>query len=357
MDGGSASEGYAIKGRGVVGNPRNRFESLGFEWDEDVPPDERPAPTTQFLDDATQTIIAYNSSPDIPYRASVNPYRGCEHGCSYCYARPFHEYLGFSAGIDFESKIMVKREAPKLLRSELSSSKWEPQLLAMSGVTDCYQPIERKLKLTRQCLEALYEFRNPVGMVTKNRLVTRDKDILSEMAKSRLCQVFLSINSLDSELAREMEPRTSSPRARLEALAELADAGIPTGVLIAPVVPGLNDHEIPGILKAAYEAGAVCAGHILLRLPFGVKDLFLDWARRSYPTKAEKIESRIRNTRDGKLDDARFGARMTGNGIFAEQIETLFRVNARKYKLDKAPPPVDVSKFRRPGGIQLGFDF
>ncbi len=346
-----------IKGRGAASNPRNRFESLGFEWSDDVPPDERPCPSTQFLDDSTQSIIAYNSSPDIPFTASVNPYRGCEHGCSYCYARPFHEYLGFSAGIDFESKIMVKRDAAKLLRSELSVSKWKPQMLAMSGVTDCYQPIERKLKLTRQCLEVLYDFRNPVGIVTKNRLVTRDIDIFTDMARRQLCHVLLSINSLDTDLARKMEPRTSSPHGRLEAVSELSAAGVPVGILVAPVVPGLNDHEIPGILKACYEAGAMFAGHILLRLPFGMKELFLDWVKRTYPNKASKVESRIRDTRGGKLDDARFGARMTGDGIFAEQIHSMFRVNARKYKLDKAAPPLDVSNFRRPGGVQLGFDF
>ncbi|MEM9157777.1 MAG: PA0069 family radical SAM protein [Verrucomicrobiota bacterium] len=298
----------SYRGRAAGSNPRNRFEKLEFEWDEDLDPEERPSPKTVFLDDVSQSIISYNSSPDLPFSASVNPYRGCEHGCAYCYARPTHEYLGYSAGLDFESKIMVKREAPALLRKELAADKWTPHLLAMSGVTDCYQPVEGKLEITRGCLEVLLEARNPVGIVTKNRMVVRDKDLLSEMAKRRLGQVILSINSLDTELAREMEPRTSSPRGRLEAIRELSDAGVPVGVLLAPVVPGLNDHEIPKVLEAVHEAGAMFAGYVLLRLPYGNKELFFDWVKRAYPRKADKVENRVRACRGGSSTRLRLGS-------------------------------------------------
>ena len=347
----------AIQGRGASVNPRNRFEALSFEWDDDVSPEDRPAPKTRFYEDASETIVTYNQSPDIPFEASVNPYRGCEHGCAYCYARPTHEYLGFSAGLEFESKIMVKKNAPELLLKEFSSHKWEPQLLAFGGVTDPYQPIERKLEITRQCLRVCLEVRNPVGLVTKNRLVTRDIDILSEMAELRLAQIFLSINSLDTELARKMEPRTSSPRDRLRTVEKLAKAGVPVGVLVAPIVPGLNDHEIPAALKAAYEAGASFASPILLRLPHGVKELFVDWLNREYPTKADRVESRIRETRKGELDSAVFGERMRGTGIFADQIHRMFKVNAKRYGLDKSMVPLDTSIFRRPGGTQMEMEF
>jgi len=346
-----------IRGRGAAENPRNRFEALSFDWDEDLPPDEKPAPKTRFYEDASESLITYNQSPDIPFKASVNPYRGCEHGCAYCYARPTHEYLGFSAGLEFESKIMVKSRAPELLRKEFASHKWEPQLLAFGGVTDPYQPIERKLKIMRRCLEVCLEARNPIGLVTKNRMVTRDVDILSEMAAQRLAQVYVSINSLDTELARRMEPRTSSPRDRLETVERLANAKVPVGALVAPVVPGLNDHEIPEVLKAVYEAGAGFAAPIMLRLPYGVKDLFLDWLKREYPSKANRVESRIRDMRGGDLTSNTFKERMRGAGVFADQIHQLFKVTARRYGLDKAMVPLDVSKFRRPGGAQMEMEF
>src|SRR5512135_1822015 len=244
------------RGRGAVGNPPNRFEPIRFERDEEWNPEEDPSPKTQFLRDLSQTIITYNDSPDIPFKASINCYRGCEHGCSYCYARPYHEYLGFSAGLDFESRIIVKENAPELLRRELSSPKWKPQELAMSGVTDSYQPIERKLQLTRRCLAVLAEFRNPVSIITKNFLVTRDLDLLRELAACQAVHVNFSINSLDAELARKLEPRAASPKMRLAAVEMLARAGVPAGILVAPVIPGLNDHEIPAVLQAAKAAGA-----------------------------------------------------------------------------------------------------
>src|SRR5690242_3952957 len=253
--------------RGAAENPPNRFEKIHLEPDEDWNPevDEDGGHLSglrrQFFKDHSQTVIARNDSPDVGFQASLNPYRGCEHGCIYCYARPTHEFLGFSAGLDFESKIMVKEDAPDLLRKELSSPKWQPQVIFMSGVTDCYQPVERKLKLTRRCLEVLAEFRNPVFIVTKNHLVTRDIDLLVELAKHHAVGVFLSITTLDSELRKVMEPRTSPPAARLAALRELSGAGIPVGVNVAPIIPGLTDHEVPAILKAAAEAGATSAGY------------------------------------------------------------------------------------------------
>jgi DNA repair photolyase len=348
-----SSQSTPINTRGAAGNPPNRFEPLTLEPDPDwYDPDERP-PRTQFFHDHSRTIINYNDSPDIGFDASVNPYRGCEHGCVYCYARPTHEFLGFSAGLDFETKIMVKLDAPALLREELASPKWKPQVLAMSGVTDCYQPVERKLKLTRGCLQVLAECRNPVGIVTKNALVTRDLDVLGELARHNAVAVFVSLTTLDAELRRVMEPRTSPPAARLEAIGELRARGIPVGVMIAPVVPGLNDHEIPSLVAAAAKAGAGSAGHVMLRLPYAVAPLFEDWLGRHFPDRKEKVLNRIRDVRGGKLNDARFGSRMTGEGIFAEQIEKLFDVACRKAGIADHGPELSTAAFRRPEGRQL----
>jgi DNA repair photolyase len=345
------------RGRGAASNPPNRFEKISLERDEDWNPAEDPAPRTQFLRDLSQTIISYNDSPDIPFNASLNPYRGCEHGCSYCYARNSHEFLGFSAGLDFETKIIVKEKAPELLRRELSSPKWKPQTLAMSGVTDCYQPVERRLQLTRQCLAVLAEFRNPVSIITKNYLVTRDLDLLSELASHHAAMVYLSINSLDSELARKLEPRAASPKMRLAAVEALAKAGVPVGVLVAPVIPGLNDHEIPSVLAAAKAAGACCACTEILRLPLTVAPIFEDWLERNVPGKKEKILGRIRAIRGGKLNDPRFGARMSGQGIFADQISQIFHIARRKAGLPDDGPELSTAAFRRPQGAQLGLGF
>src|SRR5947209_9710038 len=238
----------AVKGRGASWNPTNRFETIEYVRDEEA--EEQPAPTTLFLRDPTRTIIAHNDSPDVGFESSINPYRGCEHGCIYCFARPTHEYLGFSAGLEFESKIMVKEDAPELLRRELSAKNWKPQLLAMSGVTDCYQPVERRLQLTRRCLAVLAEFRNPVCIITKNFLVTRDLDFFRELAAHRAVMVHLSINSLDPELARKLEPRAATPRQRPPAVDALAAAGVPVGILVAPIIPALNEPEIPAVLAA-----------------------------------------------------------------------------------------------------------
>jgi DNA repair photolyase len=341
------------RGRGVAGNPANRFEQISLERDAEWNPEDDPAPRTQFLRDLSQSIISYNDSPDIGFNASLNAYRGCEHGCSYCYARNTHEYLGFSAGLDFETKIMVKENAPELLRRELSSPKWKPQMLAMSGVTDCYQPIERRLQLTRRCLAVLAEFRNPVIIITKNHLVTRDIDLLKELAAHRAAMVYLSINSLDSELARKLEPRAASPKMRLAAVEALAKASVPVGVLVAPVIPALNDHEIPSVLAAAKAAGAMCAGTEILRLPLTVAPIFEEWLEQNFPLKKDKILGRIRAIRGGKLNDPRFGSRMSGEGIFADQISQMFHVARRKAGLPEDGPELSTTAFRRAEGAQM----
>jgi len=347
-----------LHGRGAAGNPANRFEKLHFEpdpdADDDAPDATSPAPRTQFFKDKSSTILSHNDSPDIPFDTSINPYRGCEHGCAYCYARPTHEYLGFSAGLDFESKIMVKEDAPELLRRALASPKWRPRVIAMSGVTDCYQPIERKLKLTRRCLEVLAEYRNPVVLITKNYLVTRDIDLLTELAADHAVEVNLSINSLDSELARKLEPRAASPKMRLAAVEALAKAGVPVGVLVAPVIPGLNDHEIPAILAAAKAAGASWAGTEILRLPLTVAPVFERWLELNEPGKKDKILNRIRAIRGGKLNDPRFGSRMSGEGIFADQISQMFHVARRRAGIPDDGPELSTAAFRRPEGAQLG---
>ena len=339
--------------RGAPSNPPNRFENIRFERVEDWDPEEDPSPKTRFLRDLSQSIISHNDSPDIPFNTSLNPYRGCEHGCSYCYARNTHEYLGFSAGLDFETKIVVKENAPELLRRELSSLKWKPQIVAMSGVTDCYQPVERRLELTRGCLAVLAEFRNPVSIITKNHLVTRDLDLLRELAAYHAVMVHLSINSLDPELARKLEPRAASPNGRLEAVQTLSKAGVPVGVLVAPVIPALNDHEIPAVLAAAKSAGAGWAGTEILRLPLTVAPTFEAWLESNVPGKKEKVLGRIRSIRGGKLNDPRFGTRMSGEGIFADQISQMFHVARRKVGLSENGPELSIAAFRRPAKSQL----
>jgi DNA repair photolyase len=341
------------RGRGAASNPPNRFDRITLERDIDWNPEEDPAPRTELLRDLSQTIITYNDSPDIPFRASVNPYRGCEHGCSYCYARPFHEYLGFSAGLDFETKIMVKENAPELLRKELSSQKWQPQVLAMSGVTDCYQPVERKLRLTRRCLEVLAECRNPVVVITKNSLVTRDLDLFQELSRHNAVSVTLSVTTLDADLARAMEPRTSSPRQRLKAVEMLAKAGVRVGVNVAPIIPGLTDHEVLSIVQASADAGAQFAGYTVVRLPHAVKDLFEQWLGEHAPGKKEKVLNRIRSMREGKLNTSEWGARMHGDGIFADQIAQSFTVACRKAGLIGDGFQLSTAAFRRPAGPQL----
>ncbi len=343
----------SIPARGTASNPANRFEPIHLERDAEWNPEEDPLPCTLFLKDHSSSIITYNDSPDVGFEASINPYRGCEHGCVYCYARPFHEYLGFSSGLDFETKIMVKESAPELLRRELSARKWKPQVIALSGVTDCYQPVERRLRLTRGCLEVLAEFRNPVAIVTKNNLVTRDLDLLGELARHQAAAVFISLTTLDTELRKVMEPRTSPPAARLAAVRALRDAGVPVGVLVAPVIPGLTDHEIPALIAAAVKAGAQFASHVTLRLPHAVAPLFEQWLAQHFPDKKDKVLNRLRALRGGKLYDSQFGKRMTGDGIFAEQIEQMFEVACRKAGLAESRLELSAAAFRRPGGKQL----
>jgi len=335
----------AIHGRGSSSNPPNRFiplyrERVG-EW---CDPDD-PAPVTRFFRDDSRSILATNDSPDMPFRFSLNPYRGCEHGCIYCYARPTHEWLSLSAGLDFETQIFVKQDAAELLRTELSSKKWVPDHVSISGVTDAYQPIERRLELTRRCLGVFAEFKNPLSIVTKNALVTRDIDILKELAAVNAAMVFISITTLDPDLARRMEPRASAPAARLRAIEELTAAGIPAGVMNAPIIPGLNDHETPAILDAAARAGALTAGYVVLRLPYAVKELFTGWLEQHFPTKKEKVLGRLRETRDGKLNDSRFGRRLRGEGEWAEVFGDMFRLQRQRCGMADRCPELSTASF------------
>ena len=346
-----------IVGRGVASNPTNRFERVRVPFD---PLDDYFEPQdlktdTQYFKDSTRSFITYNDSPDIGFKASVNPYRGCEHGCIYCFARPTHEYLGFSAGLDFETRIMVKLDAPELLRKELSAKKGQPQVVGFSGVTDIYQPVERHLELTRRCLEVFLEFRNPVGIVTKNYLITRDLDLLKELAQFDCISVTVSLATLDEELRRVMEPRTSSPTRRLKAVEMLANAGIPVGVLNAPIIPGLTDQEIPALVRAAADAGASWAGYNIVHLPYGLKELFVDWLGRHFPERVGKVLGRIKDVRGGKLNDPRFGYRMTGEGLYAEQIRQLHKVACKQAGLPKAKHRLSTEHFRVPGKVvQMG---
>lgn len=357
----------AQKGRGARVNPTSRFESTRLEPDldalaesaaepsEDFPGSDR-RPRTQAIPDPSRSAITFNRSPDIPFDASLNPYRGCEHGCAYCYARPTHEYLGYSAGLDFETKILVKERAPEILRRELSALRWKPQVVALSGVTDAYQPMERRLRLTRRCIEVFAEFRNPITIITKSALVTRDIDLFRELAEVRAISVALSVTTLNAELQRVLEPRASTSVERLRAVEQLSAAGIPTGVMVAPILPGLTDFEIPALLESAASAGARWAGHIVLRLPNGMGELFDDWLLTHRPLRRAKVLGRLESLRGGRLNDPRFGSRMRGEGRFAEQIADLFRLWARKNGLDAPAPTLSTSAFRRPGGLQLSLD-
>jgi DNA repair photolyase len=343
------------RGRGAGSQPANPYLTVLQEIDlEHVADDEEyltnlQRPRTKYLVDTSQTIVASNDSPDVGFNFSVNPYRGCAHGCSYCYARPTHEYLGMSAGIDFETKVLVKLDAAKLLREFLGRPKWVPEPIAFSGVTDCYQPAERHFRLTRACLEVCLEARQPVNIITKNALVIRDIDLLGEMAALNLVRVSLSVTSLRQELTRIMEPRTSAPQARLAVIKRLNDAGVPTFVMVAPTIPGLTDSELPEILRAASEAGAQGAAYVLLRRPTTVREVFFEWLERQLPDQAEKIKGRVRSTRQGRSNDSQFGKRMSGSGPIAEQISQTFHVFAARYGLDNNRLcPLDCSQFRPP---------
>jgi DNA repair photolyase len=347
-----------IKGRGAGGNPTNRFERLAVEaYDEDLlPEDVSDRVETVYLDAASKSILTKNDSPDVGFRYSVNPYYGCTHGCAYCYARPYHEYWGMSAGLDFESKILVKRNAPQLLREALDKKSYEPDVIAMSGVTDCYQPGEKEFRLTRQCLQVLAEYKNPVGMITKNRLVTRDIDVLQEMTAWGGACVIVSVTTLDAELSGKLEPGASRPQARLDAISALAAAGIPVGVNAAPMIPGLTDQELPAIIQAAADAGAQFASYIVVRLPGAVGGIFEEWLERNYPNSRQKVMNRIAEVHGGKVADARFGVRMKGEGAYAMQLKALFAAAKRRAGLGEHPK-LTVEHFRRPERGQMDLFF
>ncbi len=343
------------RGRGTPGNPQNRFEKHAIEVQlEDFEHEELPpAPGTQFIPDLSKSILTKNDSPDVGFTWSINPYRGCEHGCSYCYARPYHEYLGMSAGLDFESKILVKEDAPQLLRKALDRPSYEPDIIAMSGVTDCYQPGERQFELTRGCLKVLAEYKNPAGLITKNRLVTRDIDVMREMASWNGICVLLSITTLDPEMSGKLEPRASRPQARLDAISKLADAGIPVGVNAAPMIPGLTDSELPAIIAASAAAGAKFAGYTVVRLPGAVHGIFEGWLNRNFPDAASKVMNRIRDVHGGNVSDSRFGVRMKGEGEYATQLRGLFNGSCRKAGLTNGFPEMTTEHFRRPQKGQM----
>lgn len=343
-------------GRGSPLSPPNRFDRLHVEPDDEHrdphDPDEGVSnPQTVFYDDSSRSVVSENDSPDIGLRYSLNPYRGCEHGCSYCYARPTHEYLSLNAGIDFETKIFVKRNAGKLFREWLSKRSTIDEAVILSGVTDCYQPVERRLRITRECIAVAAEMHQPVSIITKNALVTRDLDLLAPMAERKLIHVSISVTTLDAGFARALEPRASAPAARMRAISQLAEAGVPVRVMAAPVIAGLNDSEVPAILEAASKAGATHAAYTFLRLPLAVGPVFLDWLARNRPNEAGKIEGLIRNARGGRLNDSRFGHRFRGEGERAEQIRATFKLFARRFRLDQPLADYDFSLFERPSGL------
>lgn len=336
--------------RGTQLNIGNRFTERTSErfddgWDSFQ---DDADPRTTFLDDTTRRAFATNDSPDIPFTHSINPYRGCEHGCAYCYARPTHEYLGFNPALDFETKIMVKRNAAALARAEMMKPSWKPTTVSISGVTDPYQPAERRFGITRSILEVMLEFRNPVAIITKNALVLRDIDLLARLAERRCVAVFLSITTLDRDLARRMEPRTSTPERRFEAVRRLNEAGVPAGVMTAPLIPGLNDEEVPALLEAAANAGARHAGYTILRLPLAVRPIFLDWLDREEPGRAAKVRHALEGMRGGKLNLQGFGKRMGGSGPRAGMIRSLFKLTARRLGINTSPLDLSTDNFRRP---------
>jgi len=346
------------KSRSTIINTPNRFEELYIDYhDENIEhniyDEEFHVIETKFFNDSSKSVLAKNDSPDLGFDFSINPYRGCEHGCIYCYARPSHEYLGFSSGVDFESKIMVKRDAAALLDYEFEKISWKPQTIMLSGNTDCYQPVERKLQLTRELLKVFLKFRNPVAVITKNALIQRDVDILRQLAELELVSVTISITTLNRNLSRKLEPRTSVPKKRIETIELMAKNNIPVGINLAPIIPGLNDEEIPSILKAASFAGAIWAGNVMLRLPYKIKELFIEWLHRNYPEKAFKIINRIKDTRGGKLSETEFGKRLSGEGEIAEAIHKLFKINCEKYGLNKRKVKLITKNFKRHQNAQM----
>ena len=341
----------ATRGRGTTRNPVGRFEprstvAVDDGWGQE--PDWSAAQTV-VTDEHGKSALSYNQSPDLDFDRTLNPYRGCEHGCIYCYARPSHGFLGLSAGLDFETRIFAKPDAPALLEAELRRPAYKPALVLIGANTDAWQPAERQRGITRQLLEKLLEFRHPFGFITKSALILRDLDLLSEAARLGLCRGYVTVTTLQPELARKLEPRTAAPHRRLEVIAELAAAAIPVGVMAAPMIPALNDHELEGILTAAHAAGAQRAGYILLRLPFEIKDLFENWLHDHAPDRAQRVLSLLRQSRQGQLNNVDFGLRMRGTGPVADLLRQRFTLMVRRLGLDTGWPAPTTEQFAVPG--------
>jgi DNA repair photolyase len=343
------------KGRGAQFNPKNKFLKGEYiqEHAEAIDDWEQEPRKTEYIYDDSRTLVNEVKSPDVGMMYSANPYQGCEHGCIYCYARNSHEYWGYSAGLDFESRIVVKKNAPQLLRKFFENKNWEPAPISLSGNTDCYQPIERKMKITRQLLQICLEYRNPVGVISKNALILRDLDILKELAKLNLVRVFSSITSLDEDLRRVLEPRTASYRSRLKVVETLSKNGIPTGIMNAPLIPGLNDTHMHDVLKAASEAGALWAGYTVVRLNGAIGTIFHDWLYKAFPDRAEKVWNLICSCHEGHVNDSRWGTRMVGDGKFSELIRTQFKLYCRKFGLNETVMEYNTKDFRRVRNGQL----
>jgi DNA repair photolyase len=343
------------KGRGAQFNPKNRFLKGQYvqEHVECIDEWEQENRKTEYIYDESKTIVNKVTSPDVGMMFSANPYQGCEHGCIYCYARNSHEYWGYSAGVDFESRIIVKKNAPQLLKKFFENKNWTPAVLSLSGNTDCYQPIERKMRITRKLLEICLEYRNPVGILTKNALVLRDLDIIKEMAQMNLVRVFSSITSLDEDLRRVLEPRTASYKSRLKVVETLSKAGVPTGIMNAPLIPGLNDMHMHDVLKAASEAGAKWAGYTVVRLNGAIEGIFKDWLFKAFPDRAEKVWNQICSCHEGNVNDSRWGNRIVGDGKFAELIKNQFQLYCKKYGLNQTEMTWNTSDFRRIKHSQL----
>jgi DNA repair photolyase len=339
-----------FKGRGAQLNPHNRFLKNDYvkEHAEGIDDWEEADQKTSFIFGESKSVVNKVDSPDVGMAYSLNPYQGCEHGCTYCYARNSHEYWGFSAGLEFERKIIVKKDAPQLFRKFLEKKGWAAEIISLSGNTDCYQPAERKFKLTRQLLEIAREYKQPIGMITKNALVLRDLDILKEMAQEKLCMVYVSINSLNEDLRLKMEPRTATAVQRLKVVEQLSAAGIPVGVMVAPLIPGLSDHEVPAILKAVAERGAVKAGYTVVRLNGAIGGIFKDWLEKNYPDRFDKVWHMIQSCHGGQVNDSRFGERMKGKGNIAQLISDTFKLHCRLNKLNLSAIELDSSKFLVP---------
>lgn len=344
-----------FKGRGAQIKSDNKYLKNQYTTDHIEGLDEEflETPLTQIFHETPKKIVNKVNSPDLHFGYSMNPYQGCEHGCIYCYARNTHEYYGFSAGLDFETKIIIKQNAPDLLEKHLLQPTWQAVPIMLSGNTDCYQPQEKKFEITRKMLQVLLKYRHPVGIITKNALIQRDVDILKELAKDGLVSVMISITTLDEELRRQMEPRTVSTIKRLQTIETLAKESIPVGVMNAPIIPGLNHHEIPNILKAASDHGATACGMSVVRLNGSISKIFEDWLRKNFPDRFDKVWNQISELHGGNVNDSVFGRRMTGDGTIANAIQQLYRVAKKKYFTGKGMAPLDLTKFRKGGNLNL----